>query len=311
MSIKPEAHRDSVVDDRCPEERETLSYLAGELDDVENARVESHVIECAPCRNTIAMYLRITSTGLPAEDERLIDELEPRTAAAARELFRKQAPIPEPAGGSSRRWLALAATVVIGLGAAAVWYYAPSKQNDVALAMRALQQSAKDRRPTEMRITGLEYSPYRPTRSASTVDEELDTAQRLLEAQRATKRSPQALHVLGRLYIAQYRFTEAVTTLEEALRAAPDDPEIKVDLGIALAGARNVEGSRELFDKVLSKDPKSLPALFNRGVLHLSLHEFPPARSDFERYVQLDPSSGWANDARAYLLQLENEPPSA
>ena len=60
-------------------------------------------------------------------------------------------------------------------------------------------------------------------------------------------------------------------------------------------------------DKAIALDPKLAEAYFNRALILEQLGSAPEAARAWERYLELDPSSEWAIEARARLRKLEKK----
>jgi len=82
-------------------------------------------------------------------------------------------------------------------------------------------------------------------------------------------RDPKSLSArieLGNLLMDHGRFDEAARWYREALKLAPDQPDVIVDLGACLVnGGKAAEGLAE-FEKALKRDPNHKKALFNKGI---------------------------------------------
>src|SRR5262249_34833707 len=103
----------------------------------------------------------------------------------------------------------------------------------------------------------------------------------------------------------QFKYPEAVVTLEEAHALAPDWLPGRINLGIALLNlARGKHGAdkdatlhraRELFQQVLAADPDNPHAHFCLGLLLFDAqNNWPEAAPHFERVTQIDPHDAHA-----------------
>jgi CHAT domain-containing protein len=143
----------------------------------------------------------------------------------------------------------------------------------------------------------------------------------LLEAtlERAVADHPSAenLHARGLLFLFQGRSDEAVQTLQSARLEDPAGADLAADLAAALLGPE--ASTRRRIDALLAAeaayqatalDPRAPTARFN---LALALERIPlPRRSRqaWEDYLDLDPSSRWAQEAREHL-QVLSQPTEA
>jgi Flp pilus assembly protein TadD len=284
----------------CAAEPETLRYFGGELSGEAHERAELHLVACDTCRETIAMLARATAEDLSPEDARLRDEVAARTADAARQLFEAQRP--------ARRipaWVyAVAASVLILLAVTiVVTVVNPRPDPDVELAMTTLRDATRERRPAELRVTGLDYAPYREVRGAGG-DDRLAVARDLLLEAVAEDPSPEARHALGRALIATRDYAGAGAQLELASAEAPSDAGLLTDLAVARSAAGDAAGAAEALDRALAADSDFAPALFNRGMLAARAGRRDAARADLQRYLTLDGASEWAAEARRRIEEL-------
>jgi len=121
-------------------------------------------------------------------------------------------------------------------------------------------------------------------------------------------------------YLAAKNLSRAITSLEEATQKAPGDALLLSDLSSLYGERARVEdrpddyvASLEMADRAVSAASDSMEATFNRALAleHLFLHE--EASRVWMRYLQIDDSSPWADEARMHLEKLfiiANRPPA-
>lgn len=100
-----------------------------------------------------------------------------------------------------------------------------------------------------------------------------------------------------RQLIQQGQPAAAMALLDQALLAAPQDPERRYLRGMLHAAAhRNLQALHD-FDAALLMAPDLPPLLFNRGLVLFRIERMEEALQDFERLSQIDPSSTdtWIN----------------
>jgi CHAT domain-containing protein len=219
----------------------------------------------------------------------------------------------------SPQWRPVAASLLIVLGSVTAWFLY-SGRNDVDKGLRALNEAYKAKRPVEARVTGLNYAPFSATRGPNDVNaRELDLSAALLHNAVSDNPSPKALHALGRLYLFNRDFDQAIVQFEEALKATPNDATLHSDLGAALLEKGKVErasdqsgrseitlaSSLEHLKRALQLDDSLLDARFNRALLYKALRLTDQALEDWKKYVTLDPNSRWADEARREIEEIK------
>jgi CHAT domain-containing protein len=218
-----------------------------------------------------------------------------------------------------RRRVLLIAILFITVISSLAWFYVSSNSID-RQTTAALDKIYANGRPLESRITGLKYAPFAITRGEK---EEVNsdplrlTERDLLDAV-IKDRSVENLHAQGRFYLAKGKFEDAIGQLEEAKKLLPDNARILSDLGTAyLEKSRTIpdeQGGQQLkmramaleeFEKAAESDPKMPEAVFNRSICRQLLALPFQTRQSWKDYLDLDPSSKWAEEARRRLAQVE------
>ncbi len=216
----------------------------------------------------------------------------------------------------------LAAAVVIlavGLGIWRILLY----ESDVDKGADALRIAYRDRRPGGARLTGFDYAPAITTRG---VEENIDPvardrAYRILRDEVAERPSAASHHALGQLYLYEQKFDDAIREFEAALQADGQNARAHSDLGAALLEKGKLERSRgdsdksrELFaaslehlNRALEQDDSLLEALFNRALLYQEMMMPSQAEADWRKYLERDPNSQWADEARHNLQNIEEQ----
>src|SRR6266404_885871 len=219
------------------------------------------------------------------------------------------------------RYLKLAAAAIVMLGLALGIWRILSWQSGVDKGTAALARAYCVERPIEARVSGLRYAPVGNTRGGpAKVDEiSLTLAERILLSEVAEHPGPKAHHALGRYYLTQQKFDKAI---DQMIIAATDDQQntqLQSDLGAALlekgsADRSNAESgvsledfarSLEHLDKALSLDDSLLEARFNLALCHQHMLLNQQAREDWQKYLEHDANSSWAEEARRNLNELK------
>jgi CHAT domain-containing protein len=218
---------------------------------------------------------------------------------------------------------AAAAVIVIGLGFG-VWrtFFHIS---DADRGLIALNTAYRNQRPTEARITNLDYAPFGTVRGDSTGTinyADRDRAERILLDAVHDDPGAETHHALGRLYLAGGQLDKAIDQFEQALKSAPNDARLHSDLGAALlergkqsrpqaqsgSEIEDLAKSLDHLNKALDADDSLLDALFNRALCYGYMMLPRQAADDWRRYIERDPTSRWADEARRNLDILNEQP---
>jgi len=157
-----------------------------------------------------------------------------------------------------------------------------------------------------------------PDPSSLTLDDFKAMTQKLAERMAKNPDDPVGWLMLGRAYKALQRFAEAEQALAEADRRKPNDPEILVEYGeaMALTHGRHLAGApMRLVERALKIDPDNQRALTLAGSAAFEAHDYKHAIGYWERLLKqpgLDPELGQALQAgiaQARLLQAGGASP--
>ncbi|HVR39583.1 MAG TPA: tetratricopeptide repeat protein [Thermoanaerobaculia bacterium] len=175
----------------------------------------------------------------------------------------------------------------------------------------------RDERVVEPRLTGgFAYAPYRgPMRANETATNEgrLRLGGAAGEAIERAKRdsSSEAQRAAAIALVLIDRPAEAIDRLQRQAKRSPNDVRVWSDLAaacyVAAVDLRRPSLLPEALaaaDRALRIDPQSHEALFNRALILDRLGRWRDARAAWERYLAVDASSPWANEARRRLSRL-------
>lgn len=251
---------------------ETLAeFVDGGLVGSELKAVASHLRQCAECRDVVGETARFQAEGVVAE----------------------VVPIQRPA---FRWWIPAAAAAAIVL---AVIPFAGRFMDPLP------RVQAKDRRMIQARLTGLDYAPYRPTRSAASEANSRQTAASAqLQGDLESKRSAKTLDRYAQAQLALGRTDSALDLLTEAARLEPNNAVVLSDLAAAQMAAGKIADAAENAARALERDPSFASAAFNWALALEELSNRPAAIKAWEKYLQLDSTSAWAAEAREELEKL-------
>lgn len=246
-----------------------------------------------------------------AEIQQLLPHLATcRRCAAALETARE---VLTPARGQGS-WrmpaiAAAAAAVVLALAAPWFWHKPTATERLIALAPAAS-------RNVEPRLSGFPWAPYRATNRAGggTADAaqlRLGGAAGEILQQANAQRTAAAQHDAGIALLLVEQPEEAVARLREAAAQPPVGARTWSDLSVAEYAAAIRLGRTTLFpealaaaDRALAADPRLPEALFNRALVLERLGLAPQARLAWQRFLAVDRTSKWADEARRHLAAL-------
>ena len=231
---------------------------------------------------------------------------------ARREKLRIAAALKERQQKNRTRWLpspelrkAASILIVVGL-AFGIWWSIRSGGGDSEFnkGLNALHTAYGQQRTIEPRISALPYAGYSQTRGTSVDDKRADNlrlAELHLTQAVKEKPTPEAHHALAKVFLAQRRFDESITELEQSLNGSTNQAQIYNDLGVAWLEKGDFNRSLESFNKALQLDSNLLEALFNRALCYEKQSRFAEAKADWNEYLNRDSSSPWADEARRHL----------
>lgn len=292
----------------CPDSALLAAFLDGTLADYERAAVVSHLAECAECR-------AVALTVVEFREVEALDALwEQRPAAGP--------PEPLPVGGATRwtrektRAPALLVAGVAALAAMAVPIYfalsIPAPSSSAQDAVSTLIEAAEEQRPLEARLSGAAAYAPPPSARRDAVDHQarfelVTTASNIRTAYGHDNGTP-SRRALGVAALLTGELDDAIATLEIAAAGAPDDANIANDLAAAYyerAHRANrpddLPAALSAVERVLYQTPGNLQALFNRALIITALGLRAEAESAWQAYIDVDPQSPWAREARERL----------
>ncbi|MBV9926787.1 MAG: hypothetical protein JOZ96_17340 [Acidobacteria bacterium] len=221
--------------------------------------------------------------------------------------------------GTLLRQPAYAGALALLLVAAAVSviYFNRTGRPDELAELRAVYQKE---RPTEARISDFGYAPLPQLRGAAPEQAEKNRLRliqnRLIEAALKTP-DARTHHALGAFHLTQREYADAIREFESALKLDGKSAKIHNDLGtayyeLAMASGgekryENLAHALEEFTAATELDGNLLEALFNKSLAHEQLGQPREAKQSWTLYLQKDPSSPWADEARRHLSRIADE----
>jgi tetratricopeptide (TPR) repeat protein len=284
----------------CPELETIAAYLDDRLTERERARITAHLAVCEDCYPLFVESGQSLSVVGPAES------------------------------GNAESWRAWMTGLTFGRSSAAallavaacLWLLVGSGYFPSARApnreLQALVAAVGTDRSLEARLTGgFSYGPMRASLrsgapSAQTLSPDLRIAAASSEKALAGVGTPAVLHALAVVGLLVGDLDRAVPMIEQAVDRSRPDARMLSDLSAAyLARAARENRPQDLAkaltaaDHAVEADPGLAEALFNRALALERLALVQEARTAWEHYLRVDNQSGWAEEARRHLRDLQ------
>ncbi|MCE9596337.1 MAG: tetratricopeptide repeat protein [Spirochaetia bacterium] len=118
---------------------------------------------------------------------------------------------------------------------------------------------------------------------------------------------PGALIERGNLAFDEGRWNRALAFYEEAAKKNPDCVEAVYNTANAYFKQGKYAPAIRYFQESIRLDPDFPESHFNLAVLYLKLGHGDPARAYFEAYLELDPDSEWSEQARQFIVDIDQQ----
>jgi tetratricopeptide (TPR) repeat protein len=284
------------------------SYVRQELGEERRQRFEERFLSGEGHAKRL-LFARLLDAHLSARQRQATTILTPKTRRAKWGEF------------TGPPMLRVAAILVVCIGIALVLWSISSKNGaDVKEGSAALGIAYRDHRTSESRASGFGYAPATVVRGDEGEQDNRyrELANRLLLKAVLGHPNAESHHALGRLYFAEGRLDQAIGEFEEAARAAQADAALYSDLGAAHLDKaradhprqsgddpeperRDLQAALQYLNQALAANGRLPEALFNRALCYEMMKAPASARADWETYLQVDPDSGWAQEAKQHL----------
>jgi CHAT domain-containing protein/tetratricopeptide (TPR) repeat protein len=273
-------------------------FAAGALPEEAAARILRHLQSCDRCGFLLKRSAAVAEDTEAVHVPDWAPEMAQRLSGAAARRW-----------GSAIRWGAIAATLVLAAGG---WITYQAANSPDALLAEAFTEG----RPFEFRLKDRGYSQTRMERGQG---QALSRPAALLRAelsiQTLLRRHPAAAETLdleGRSELLEGQYDKAVDDLKGARDAAPGDPHILSDLGCAFALRGDAENrpadygdAVNEFAESLKREPQQPLVLFNLALAYARQSLIEEALGAWDKFLALEPSGGWAAEARRNRAELE------
>jgi CHAT domain-containing protein/tetratricopeptide (TPR) repeat protein len=321
----------------CPKDVDWLQIAAGLLPKVVARGLITHAAQCERCGSLLLMATDALSDEATSEEAEALIKLQTSQRSWQHGLAKKLAGSARLNAQSQlysyweqlREWrnfslgsAALFASTVILIAVFSVLRYHPAAnvETPVATVEQNLRLAYSLRRPFKMRLEDSPY-PESGTREGERSEKPLpliDAESVIGHALQDRPEDPVWLALKGRAALFETQdkgFVTAIVLLERAIASDPNNDIARLDLATAYflrAQDSNNESADygkavELLDAVLRRAPNNTVALFNRAIVLEQLMLYRAAVEDWNRYLTIDNSSPWAEEARKELDKLKRE----
>jgi tetratricopeptide (TPR) repeat protein len=243
----------------------------------------------------LAFFMRLLGEEVGAEEESALKAI---TAQWDRKQNDRHLP---RSTGSFPSWLlalvGVAAVLLIGV----VSVYFLQRRSEPQSASEVVQLLLNRNRPFESRMSNEKHLPIYRTRGAE------DPAQSYSSLASEMTRLGAPTHEMGRFWLLQKDFERATSYLEIAVAESGATAAVYNDLGVAYLESGDplkTEKARLEFQLALKQDPEFAPAIFNFALFYELTNAVEQAKAEWNRYLELDPKSEWADEARVRLQGL-------
>jgi predicted negative regulator of RcsB-dependent stress response len=146
----------------------------------------------------------------------------------------------------------------------------------------------------ERSIANTYYQEKQPDKAIEVLKKSLETA----------PNDPETLQLLVNLLVAQNKEEEAKVYMAKLPQGTKIDPVARLNIGIKAYNERKLDEALKQFDQVVQENPSLGDAYYYRGLVYLNMNKNKEAKADFQKLLEIDPKSQYANDAREFLKSL-------
>jgi tetratricopeptide (TPR) repeat protein len=315
-----QAHRRPQKTRDCPGEDRLRLLLPGQVEPEEAERLLTHAAECDWCGTVLREAVQDLSEPPTREEEELAGKGRLADPARRRELVERIVP------PRKDWWLLIllflrraapAGALAAASAAVAGFFFQVGWLGGVPAAQRLACRAYAEHREMPTRL--MACTAYAPSHTERGVESSRHLPPDLLEAEARAERGagddpddPAWLQIQGRTALLAGKVDDAITELERARALRPKDALILSDLGTAYFrkaekthNPQTYASAFERFSEGLALKPKDPALLFNHALTAQKMFAFTTAQADWDKYLRIDPNSGWAQEATGYRDDLK------
>jgi CHAT domain-containing protein len=320
-------HREIAKGPNCPEEMDWIKVAAGLLEAAEGRERMNHAAQCGHCGPLLKAATTSLSDETTSVEENAIRKLHSTRSDWQANMARtlRDTTMPRREESVPSIWKSFfhwpragVAVALLAFLIAATWMGVralgpPSPE-------QLLAQAYSERRTIEVRIPKAKYAPMQVERSAP--GSSFEKPQPLLQAEaliaenlRRSPNDPTWLQARGRADLLDGNYDSAIDVLHQILDGNPNSPSVMVDLASAYYRRASANTDDQVdygfaiqyLRKALAEEPSDAVAIFNLAICEEHYHAYEPAKSDWQKYLAIDPTGPWAEEARKNLSRVEGK----
>ena len=166
-------------------------------------------------------------------------------------------------------------------------------------------QQAKPSQPAAPPAAAASSSSSDSSNAPVVVDEAKVNALKSVAEKEPTNARPRM--ELGNLYFDANRYDDAITWYEQAVKLAPNDPNLSTDLGVCYYYTNQPDKALARFDASLKIDPKHVKTLLNVGIVRaFGKQDLAGATKAWEQVIAIDPNGPEGQAAKRALETLKS-----
>jgi CHAT domain-containing protein len=300
--------------------------VAAGLADTDTARqMLQHAATCDHCAPLLRTAVEEFSDTTSSDEERLLANLASSSPDGQSRLATRLS-----ASGADRqliksrktswkfsawRWAAAAAAILI-TSILVTWKFQSRPESQV---QDLIAKAYTEQRPFELRLANAKHSPLRVERGHERSRFERPAA--LLQAEaiigqklKTQPGDPYWLQARARAELLEGNYEAAIVSLQQAIGPNDNMPSLHVDLGSAyyLRGLTedrpsDYTNSVQQYTESLSRVTNDGVVTFNRALANEKLFLYDQAILDWQDFLRMEPTGGWAEEARQHLANLQKE----
>lgn len=106
--------------------------------------------------------------------------------------------------------------------------------------------------------------------------------------------------------MAAQRYEEAIDGFKVLLQANPNDPRLRLGLGMALVGQGDTQAALPIFDQLIASHPGA-PVYYGRALARNQANQHADSMSDLDEAIRLDPQNAQYSQMRAILSAAKKQ----